>query len=409
MSGLILENVEKCFGATYAVKGVNLSLPEGKLVCFLGPSGCGKTTLLRLIAGLESLSAGYIRLDGQDISGVPAYQRNFGMVFQSLALFPHMTVGENIAYPLRLRGIDKDAQQRRVAELLQLIQLQDFASRPVAQLSGGQRQRVAIARAVAADPKLLLLDEPLSALDAKLRESMQVEIRQLQQRLGITTIMVTHDQREAMTMADIVVVLGHNRVQQVGTPIEIYRNPANEFVADFIGMGNIFSAIALGDGRVGLPSGAAIRVPVPDRVHVGAPLKVLVRPEELELSHATRSDGHRAPVTFVRDNGSTIDTTVDNAGSVLAALTTQRPSSGVLQILVRPQQSDALAGPDPESNRLHGKVIFVRDIGATIETTVDCAGLMLTALSTPRQGLNLAVGNLVAVSIPEHACSVLTA
>ncbi len=365
--------------------------------------------MLRLIAGLETLSAGYIRHDGQDISGVPAYQRNFGMVFQSLALFPHMTVGENIAYPLRLRGVDQDAQQRRVAELLQLIQLQELARRPVAQLSGGQRQRVAIARAIAADPKLLLLDEPLSALDAKLRESMQVEIRQLQQRLGITTIMVTHDQREAMTMADIVVVMGHNKVQQVGTPIEIYRNPANEFVADFIGMGNIFPATALGGGRVGLQSGAAIRVPVPDRVHVGAAVKVLVRPEELELSHASQPDSHRAPVTFVRDNGSTIETTADNAGSVLSALTTQRQSAGVIQILVHPEASGTVADPDAGGNQLHGTVTFVRDIGATIETTVDCGGVLLTALSTPRQGLSLTVGNLVAVSIPEHACCVLAA
>ena len=210
MSGLILENVEKHYGSACAVKDVNLHLPEGKLVCFLGPSGCGKTTLLRMIAGLETLSGGEIRLDGEDIGHTPAHQRNFGMVFQSLALFPHMTVGENIAYPLKLRGVSKADQQARVVELLELIQLQEMIDRPVAKLSGGQRQRVAIARAIANHPKILLLDEPLSALDAKLRESMQVEIRQLQQRLNITTIMVTHDQREAMTMADIVVVLGEH-------------------------------------------------------------------------------------------------------------------------------------------------------------------------------------------------------
>ncbi|WP_297839252.1 ABC transporter ATP-binding protein, partial [Pseudomonas sp.] len=226
MTGLILENVEKYYGSACAVTDVNLHLPEGKLVCFLGPSGCGKTTLLRMIAGLETLTSGEIRLDGEDVSHTPAHQRNFGMVFQSLALFPHMTVGENIAYPLKLRGVSKADQNARVKELLELIQLQAMIDRPVAKLSGGQRQRVAIARAIASHPKLLLLDEPLSALDAKLRESMQVEIRQLQQRLNITTILVTHDQREAMTMADIVVVLGQNRVQQVGTPIEIYRNPA---------------------------------------------------------------------------------------------------------------------------------------------------------------------------------------
>jgi putative spermidine/putrescine transport system ATP-binding protein len=273
------------------------------------------------------------------------------MVFQSLALFPHMTVGENIAYPLRLRGVDKAAQQQRVVELLQLIQLQEMIERPVSKLSGGQRQRVAIARAIASHPKLLLLDEPLSALDAKLRESMQVEIRQLQRRLNITTIMVTHDQREAMTMADIVVVLGEHRVQQVGTPIEIYRHPANEFVADFIGMGNIFPATALGNGRVSLPGGAALQVPLTESIRVGARIKMLVRPEDLELS---------------------------------------------------PPQASA-------GNRLQGTVTFVRDIGATIETTIDCSGVSLTALSTPRQGVGLSIGNPVSVTIPEHACRVLTA
>ena len=411
MSGLILENVEKRFGTACAVKGVNLSLPEGKLVCFLGPSGCGKTTLLRLIAGLETLSAGYIRLDGHDISSVPAHQRNFGMVFQSLALFPHMTVGENIAYPLRLRGMDKEARQRRVAELLQLIQLPEMVAGRALNLAGVQRIGFAVARAIAADPKLLLLDEPLSALDAKLRETMQVEIRQLQQRLGITTIMVTHDQREAMTMADIVVVMGHNRVQQIGTPIEIYRNPANEFVADFIGMGNILPATALGAGRVGLKSGAAIRVPLPDRIHVGTNVKVMVRPEELELSHAPEpdSDPSRATVTFVRDGGTTIETSVGGASTVLNALTNPSQSFGTIKILVHPEDNEAPAANALDGNQVLGTVTFVRDIGATIETTVDCDGIVLTALTTPRQGLGLVVGSPVAVRIPEHACCVLAA
>ncbi|NUT83904.1 MULTISPECIES: ABC transporter ATP-binding protein [Pseudomonas] len=351
MTGLILENVEKHYGSACAVTDVNLHLPEGKLVCFLGPSGCGKTTLLRMIAGLESLSGGEIRLDGQDIGHTPAHLRNFGMVFQSLALFPHMTVGENIAYPLKLRGVGKAEQQARVVELLELIQLQAMIDRPVAKLSGGQRQRVAIARAIAARPKILLLDEPLSALDAKLRESMQVEIRQLQQRLNITTILVTHDQREAMTMADIVVVLGEHRVQQVGTPIEIYRHPANEFVADFIGSGNIFPATTLGNGRVGLPGGDTLDVPASHSVIAGEKIKLLVRPEDVQLS--------------------------------------------------TPQ---ATAG-----NRLLGKVTFVRDIGATVETTVECSGVSFTALSTPCQGMDLGIGHAVSVTIPAQACRLLGA
>ncbi|WP_435607997.1 ABC transporter ATP-binding protein [Pseudomonas knackmussii] len=351
MNGLNLHNVEKHYGSACAVKDVNLHLPQGKLVCFLGPSGCGKTTLLRMIAGLESLSGGEILLDGEDISLIPAHQRNFGMVFQSLALFPHMTVGENIAYPLKLRGVGKAEQQARVSELLQMIQLQQMIDRPVAKLSGGQRQRVAIARAIASHPKLLLLDEPLSALDAKLRESMQVEIRQLQQRLNITTIMVTHDQREAMTMADVVVVLGEHRIQQVGTPIEIYRNPANAFVADFIGSGNIFPATALGNGRVGLPGGAALNAAHCPSIQPGTNVRMLVRPEDLQLSTAQA----------------------------------------------------------PAANRLDGTVTFIRDIGATIETTVECSGVSLTALSTPCQDIGLRVGQAVSVTIPEHACRVLSA
>ncbi len=207
MTHLTLQAVTRRFGAAYAVDSVDLSVPDGKLVCFLGPSGCGKTTLLRMIAGLETPTSGSIEFAGRDITRVPANQRDFGMVFQSLALFPHMSVAQNVAYPLKLRKTPKPEQARRIAELLELIQLPHMANRPVTQLSGGQRQRVAIARAIASQPKLLLLDEPLSALDAKLREAMQVEIRLLQQRLGITTIMVTHDQREAMTMADEIVVM----------------------------------------------------------------------------------------------------------------------------------------------------------------------------------------------------------
>jgi len=347
MTGLFLQNVEKYYGTACAVTDVNLHLPEGKLVCFLGPSGCGKTTLLRMIAGLETLTSGEIRLDGEDIGHTPAHERNFGMVFQSLALFPHMTVGENIAYPLKLRGVGKPEQQARVIELLQLIQLSEMRDRPVAKLSGGQRQRVAIARAIAARPRLLLLDEPLSALDAKLRESMQVEIRQLQQRLNITTILVTHDQREAMTMADIVVVLGEHRIQQVGTPIEIYRQPANEFVADFIGSGNLFSATAQANGQVQLSGGHLLHIA--HDVSAGQPLRCLIRPEDVRLS--------------------------------------------VQSVATR--------------NSLPATVTFIRDVGATIETTVSCGGISLIALSTANHGEQWVLGAQVWASLPESACRVL--
>ena len=248
MHELRLQGIAKDYGRVTAVTDVDLAVPAGKLVCFLGPSGCGKTTLLRIIAGLESPTKGQLLLDGRDVTPVPTHQRNFGMVFQSLALFDHLTVGENIAYALRIRGADKAAQRKRAEELLALVQLPGVADRHVSQLSGGQRQRVAIARALAIDPSLFLLDEPLSALDAKLREAMQIELRQLQQRLGVTTILVTHDQREAMTMADVIVVMGQGRIQQAGAPLEIYRRPANAFVADFIGTGNLLPVRVDGGG-----------------------------------------------------------------------------------------------------------------------------------------------------------------
>src|ERR1700761_1186407 len=315
MTHLTLQAVTKRFNAAYAVDSVDLSVPDGKLVCFLGPSGCGKTTLLRMIAGLETPTSGSIHFAGRDITRVPANQRDFGMVFQSLALFPHMTVAQNIAYPLKLRKTAKDQQTRRVAELLELIQLPHMANRPVTQLSGGQRQRVAIARAIASQPKLLLLDEPLSALDAKLREAMQVEIRLLQQRLGITTIMVTHDQREAMTMADEIVVMEKGRIAQVGKPLDIYRDPVSEFVADFIGLGNILPVQHDGDERIGLPGGQ--KIVVRDASRAARPpgdIRLLIRPEDVCVRSADTTAGQNmlaGKITFVRDVGASIEATID--------------------------------------------------------------------------------------------------
>ncbi|HEY9536804.1 MAG TPA: ABC transporter ATP-binding protein, partial [Kiloniellaceae bacterium] len=257
MSGLVLEGISKNFGELTAVDDVSLAVPHGTFVCLLGPSGCGKTTLLRMVAGLEVPSAGRILLDGADMTPVPTHKRDFGMVFQSLALFPHLNVADNIAYALRIRGVAAQERRRRVEELLSLVHLDGYAGRPVAKLSGGQRQRVAIARALAVSPKLFLLDEPLSALDAKLREAMQVELRQLQQKLGITTIVVTHDQREAMTMADLVVVMGEGQIRQAAAPIEIYRRPSDTFVADFIGSTNLLDVARDRAGRA-LVAGVAL-------------------------------------------------------------------------------------------------------------------------------------------------------
>jgi len=316
MSGLSLQAISKRFGSSTAVDQVNLSVPQGTFVCLLGPSGCGKTTLLRMIAGLEDPSEGAILLDGADITALPTHRRDFGMVFQSLALFPHLDVGDNIAYPLRIRGVARADQRKRVEELLALVRLAGLADRSVTQLSGGQRQRVAIARALALSPKLFLLDEPLSALDAKLREAMQVELRQLQQQLGITTIVVTHDQREAMTMADLVVVMGNGRIRQAAQPVEIYRKPADAFVADFIGSTNLLPLE---------PNGTVLGVPVPDLVLPDglAAGRLSIRPEDVRLAAA--GDGALiGTVTFVRDLGGTIETFVDVGGTSIVAVTTPR-------------------------------------------------------------------------------------
>jgi len=325
MSGLSLKDVTKRFGDFKAVDSVNLDVPHGTFVCLLGPSGCGKTTLLRMIAGLEDPSEGAILLDGADITPVPTHRRDFGMVFQSLALFPHLTVGQNIAYPLRIRDRPREEQARRVDELLKMIHLNGFADRPVAKLSGGQRQRVAIARALALSPRLFLLDEPLSALDAKLREAMQVELRQLQQRLGITTIVVTHDQREAMTMADLVVVMGEGRIRQAAPPIEIYRQPADAFVADFIGSTNLLAAGADGTGRA-----TVFGRPIPGlAIPSGLAKAVLsVRPEDVRLA-AAGEGAFDGTVTFVRDLGATIETFVEAGGETIVAVATPREKPDV--------------------------------------------------------------------------------
>ena len=315
MSGLTLQNVTKQFGTFTAVRNVALTVPHGTFVCLLGPSGCGKTTLMRMVAGLDLPTEGEIRLDGRDITHVPTHKRDLGMVFQSLALFPHLTVGENIAYSLRIRGAGRDEQKKRVDELLSMIHLSGYADRPVAKLSGGQRQRVAIARALAISPKLFLLDEPLSALDAKLREAMQVELRQLQQRLGITTIVVTHDQREAMTMADTVVVMNGGEIRQAAPPVDIYRRPADTFVADFIGMTNLIDFKADGAGANVL--GASIPgLAVPTGLAAGI---ISARPEDVHLT-APGNAPITGTVTFVRDLGGTIETFVEAGGKQIVAV-----------------------------------------------------------------------------------------
>ena len=236
---LTLRGIRKSFDGLVALDDVSLDVDEGEFVCFLGPSGCGKTTLLRIVAGLEAPDAADIRIAGRNLADIPARERNFGIVFQSYSLFPNMTVARNIAYGLECRKWARGDVRRRVDEMLALVSLADHAGKLPHQLSGGQQQRVAIARAIAPNPAVLLLDEPLSALDAKVREELRAEIKMLQSKLRITTIMVTHDQHEAMEVADRIVVMNEGRIEQTGRPVELYERPANRFVAAFVGRMNV--------------------------------------------------------------------------------------------------------------------------------------------------------------------------
>lgn len=235
-------NVSRHFGSIRAVDGVNLDIAEGTFFAMLGPSGSGKTTCLRLISGFEQPTGGHIRIFGNDCSGVPPNRRNVNTVFQDYALFPHMNVRDNVAYGLMVKGVDKRTRLSRADELLALVKLDHHGSRKPGELSGGQRQRVALARALINEPRVLLLDEPLGALDLKLREAMQDELKALQQRLGITFVFVTHDQGEALSMADQIAVFSDGKIAQIGTPAEIYEKPRTRFVADFVGSSNVLSA-----------------------------------------------------------------------------------------------------------------------------------------------------------------------
>ncbi|MEI2416030.1 ABC transporter ATP-binding protein [Orrella sp. JC864] len=285
---VVLSDVKKWYGGFAAVKGVSLQIGRGEMVSFLGPSGCGKTTTLRMIAGLEELDEGDIRIRGVSMGGVPTHRRNIGMVFQNYALFPHMSVRENIAFGLSMRKTPKAEIAQRVKDVMALIRLDGMAERLPSQLSGGQRQRVALARALVTKPNVLLLDEPLGALDKKLREQMQIEIRMLQKEVGITTIFVTHDQEEALTLSDRIVVMEGGRIVQVGTPREIYQQPADRFVSDFIGMTNALRATVAGrDGDwvcLALQAGGAtLRAPASLPVQAGQAVEATVRPENIEL------------------------------------------------------------------------------------------------------------------------------
>ena len=276
---LQIDRLSKAFGQFVALDQVSLEVFEGEFVCFLGPSGCGKTTFLRAIAGLDIQTSGTVHQDGVDISALPPSERDFGIVFQSYALFPNLSVQKNIAFGLENQKIPKQEIRRRVSELLELVGLSDQSKKYPAQLSGGQQQRIALARALATSPGLLLLDEPLSALDAKVRTHLRHEMKSLQRRLGVTTVMVTHDQEEALTMADRIVVMNQGVIEQVGTPIEIYCEPKTLFVADFIGAMNQMEGQATASDRVQI--GEVLFRTLPHDLDQGASVVLAIRPEDI--------------------------------------------------------------------------------------------------------------------------------
>ena len=285
-------SVTKTFGGdadeVTALDDVDISIRENEFFTLLGPSGCGKTTLLRLIAGFEHPTRGEIRLHGEDISHLPPYRRPVNTVFQSYALFPHMSVAENVAFGPEMLGRPGVEVARTVDEMLALVRMEEFSGRSPDQISGGQQQRVALARALAAHPRVLLLDEPLSALDLKLRKEMQIELKRLQHETGITFVFVTHDQEEALTMSDRIAVMNEGRILQVGAPREIYDHPAERFVANFIGESNLLrgelGAIEGGTGTVALPSGVRLSASVPDGAAGTGPVNVAIRPEHVRLT-----------------------------------------------------------------------------------------------------------------------------
>ena len=296
---LRIEELTKKFGSFTALSDISLDVFEGEFVCFLGPSGCGKTTLLRAIAGLDIQTQGKIEQDGKDISVLPPAQRDFGIVFQSYALFPNLTVEKNVAYGLESRRNRRAETRKRVEELLTLVDLADQSEKYPAQLSGGQQQRVALARALATAPGLLLLDEPLSALDAKVRAHLRLEIKELQRRLKVTTIMVTHDQEEALTMADRIVVMNQGIIEQVGTPEQIYAQPATEFVAEFIGTMNFVSAQALAGANY---AGLGVQFQVKgSSLPEGSRVALAIRPEDVQIDQPGKGADVNAIAAQVND------------------------------------------------------------------------------------------------------------
>lgn len=293
-----LTDVEKFYGSYQAVKDMTLDIPEGSFVTLLGPSGCGKTTTLRMIAGLESISSGEVAIKGRRVNEVPIHKRNLGVVFQNYALFPHMTVADNVAFGLKYRKVNRADVRDKVRRALEIVRLPHVEDRQPGQLSGGQQQRIALARAIVIEPDVLLLDEPLSALDANLRDEMRIELKRIQRELGIATVFVTHDQGEALAMSDKVVVMSNGRMEQVGTPEDVYNRPASHFVADFLGNSNFLSATVTDSGNglvtTSIPGASPLTLQIasPGTFQPGEPVQVVVRAERIGINRQPeRLDG----------------------------------------------------------------------------------------------------------------------
>jgi putative spermidine/putrescine transport system ATP-binding protein len=366
MTFLELNGVQKRFGEVAAVEDFNLAAERGEFVSFLGPSGCGKTTTLRMIAGFEHPTEGTIVVDGTDITRRPPNRRNVGMVFQSYALFPNMSVRDNIGFGLKVRKTPKDKVRKKVDELLGIINLPDKGDRYPYQLSGGQQQRVALARALAIEPQVLLLDEPLSALDAKIRVVLRKEIRSIQRQLGITTVYVTHDQEEALSLSDRVVVMSEGRIEQIGSPAAIYNFPATPFVASFVGTLNLLAAnvVDAAAGRVSV-EGQEVRAARPITVAPnGAMVTLALRPESIELGEGGGSNHLRGTVEDVSFLGSIVRTRVrlGDSGTTISLDTFNDPNltaaaiDELVTVSFPPEASLVIgAGPAPEIDVVAGE------------------------------------------------------